>query len=330
MSNDKGYAVWIDRYGTPEELTYGPVDLPALGIGELRIRTIAAAINHTDLEIRAGNWPIHKTSPFPYVPGVEVVGLVEALGDGVSDFDLGDVVITMMQGLGGVRAQRPGGYATHVSVEASSVARLPSGVDPLQVAAIGLSGVTALEGLRRLGDIQGRKVLVSGAAGGVGSAAVSIARALGASVIAVVSREEQVDFAESLGAHSVIVSSSDGSAIIPPFSIDCVFDTVGAALFPSYVAALKPEGVLSLVGAVTGGNVSFDLWELIRPLTLTGYSSENLTGASLRKDINDLVGWLQEGSIQVPAWIEFPLVEAKKAHTLLEARGVKGRVLLLP
>lgn len=330
MSKDTGYAVWIDRYGTPEVLIYGKVDLPDLGVGEVRIRTIAAAINHTDLEIRAGNWPIRRTSPFPYVPGVEVVGRVDALGDDVSDVEIGDTVITMMQGLGGVRAERPGGYATHVTVDASSVARLPTDIDPLQAAAIGLSGVTALGGLRRFGDIGQRRVLVSGAAGGVGSAAVSIAKAMGASVLAVVNRAEQVDFVEKLGADSVIVASPDGSAAIARSSVDCVFDTVGAELFPTYVAALKPQGVLSIVGAVSGGEVSFDLWELIRPLTLTGYSSENLTGDTLRRDMDDLAGWLQKGAITLPRWTQFPLAEAGKAHSLLEARGVTGRVLLLP
>ena len=330
MSTDTYYAVQVEQYGSPDVLVWGPIDLPPLAPGDIRIRTIAAAVNHTDLEIRAGNWPIRKDKPFPYVPGVEVVGVVEEIGDVVSDIKVGDRVITMMQGLGGVRAARAGGYATHVTVSAADAARLPIGVDSLAMAAIGLSGVTALEGLRRLGDIHGRTVLVSGAAGGVGSSAVSIARALGATVTAVVSRAEQVKFVRDLGAETVLIASSNGSAAIPVGRIDGVLDTVGAALFLSYVPALKPGGIVSVVGAVSGGDIGFDLWELIRPITLTGYSSENLTGDSLRQDVAELTTWLLEGSIATPSWTEFPLSEAAKAHALLEGKGVKGRVLLLP
>ncbi len=99
----------------------------------MRIRSIASAINHSDLEIRAGRWPVRKAQPFPYIPGLEVVGEVAEIGSSVRRLHAGDRVITMMQGLGGVRAERPGGYADSVRV-ADAVARLPEDGDPLDMA----------------------------------------------------------------------------------------------------------------------------------------------------------------------------------------------------
>src|SRR3954453_14916308 len=98
------HAIVMHQYGPPTVLTYTDVSRQPLKPDEVPIRSMASAINRTDLEIRAGNWPVLKPQPFPYVPGVEVVGAVDEVGDAVLDIHPGDHVITMMQGLGGVRA----------------------------------------------------------------------------------------------------------------------------------------------------------------------------------------------------------------------------------
>ena len=325
------HAIVMRQYGPPEVLAW--VELPpvALRPDEIHIRTIASAVNHTDLEIRAGNWPVHKPEPFPYVPGVEVVGEVEEIGSAVRTLRRGDRVITMMQGLGGVRAQRPGGYAESVTVAEEAVARLPPEVDPYDVAAIGLVGVTAHEGLRRIGPLKGKRIVVTGAAGGVGSAATSIARAQGASVVGVISRPGQADYVHTLGAGEIVVASKQGLA--PPLageSVDGILDAVGGDLFGPCVAALRGGGTLSLVGAVGGSEVRFDAYELLRPVTLTGYSTENLDGAALREAMAALVRWLIDSRLNPPAYRTMPLAEAAQAHALLERKGVSGRVLLVP
>ncbi|MGP9790945.1 quinone oxidoreductase family protein [Roseinatronobacter sp. NSM] len=193
MNMKPSNAVQMNDYGPPELLVYAPLELPTLQPEEVRIKSIASAVNHTDLEIRMGHWPVRKRKPFPYVPGVEVVGEIAEVGASVRGLFPGDRVITMMQGLGGVRGERPGGYAELVTVAADSVAPIGSAIDPYVMAAIGLGGVTAYEGLRRIGSLAGKRILVSGAAGGVGSAAVAIAKAQGATVVGVVSRVEQSD-----------------------------------------------------------------------------------------------------------------------------------------
>ena len=327
------HAVLMNNYGPPEVLTYSEVAMGPLAEHEVRIRTIVAAVNHTDLEIRAGNWPVRKFDPFPYIPGVEVVGVIEEVGEAVRGWGvdglLGQTVITMMQGLGGVRAERSGGYAEFVTVDAEAVAPVPSGVDPIQMAALGLVGVTAHEGLRRIGPLAGRRILVTGAAGGIGSAATAIARAQGASVTCLISRTEQADYVRALGADEVVVSPRGGAPPLQAESVDGILDAVGGALFGPCVSALRPGGVLSLVGAVAGGDVAFDAWQLIRPVTLTGYSTETLDGPALRDAVAALSGWMATEAIRPPDHQIMGLAEAARAHRLIEHGGVTGRLLLL-
>lgn len=322
-------AIVMRRYGPPAALRLESVTLPPLQPGEIRLRAIASAINHSDLEIRAGNWPIRGANLFPYVPGLEIVGEVVETGAGVADFMLGERVITMMQGLGGVRAERSGGYAKHVTVAADAVALVPGDLDPLDVAAMGLAAVTAHEGLRKIGDLAGKRVAITGAAGGVGSAAVAIARAMGAEVVATVSRGAQADYVRSLGASQVFTPEEVAKGALGEAGLDGVLDSVAGAGFPAFVTALRPGGTLSAVGAVGGNAVTLDAYRLLA-VTLTGYSSETLDGPSLRHAMTAICGWLRAGKLKPPARTLFALKDAARAHELLEGHGVQGRLLLVP
>ena len=139
-----------------------------------------------------------------------------------------------------MRSERAGGYAEHVTVGADAVAALAADVDPLAVAALGLAAVTAYEGLRRTGPVAGRRVVVTGAAGGVGSAGIALARALDAAeVIGVVRRGETADYVRTIGAHRVVVTGETRVAdALGPRSVDRVLDTVGGAVFGDCVAVL--------------------------------------------------------------------------------------------
>src|SRR5215468_9416423 len=134
-------AVVMRSFGGPEVLRLEDVELVPLAAQDIRIRTIAAAVNHSDLEIRTGAWAIRRQDPFPYVPGLEVVGEVVEVGTAVTTVRPGNRVLTMMQGLGGVRSERPGGYQELVTVAADVVAILPADVDPVAAAALGLAAV---------------------------------------------------------------------------------------------------------------------------------------------------------------------------------------------
>jgi NADPH2:quinone reductase len=329
LRNRHGAAIVMREYGGPEVLHFEQVPLAALSPGEIRLRSVASAINHSDLEIRCGNWPIRRADPFPYTPGLEVVGEVAEIGPGVTDFAVGDRVITMMQGLGGVRALRPGGYAEYVVVEASAAAVVPAGIDPLEMAALGLASVTAFEGLRKIGSLENRRIIVTGAAGGVGSAAVAIAKAQGAQVVGIVSRAEQAPYVRSLGAADTLTPHDIANGALGAETFDGVLDAVAGNAFVAYVTALRRGGVLSLVGAVGGSNVSFDAYRLLE-VTLTGYSSESLNGPALRGAIASIAAFLKAGAILAPARTLLPLSEAAAAHASLEQHQVHGRVLLIP
>src|SRR5262245_9586893 len=183
-----GGAIVMRQFGGPDVLRFEMMPLAALQPDEIRLRSIASAINHSDLEIRAGNWRIRRPDPFPYTPGLEVVGEVGEVGSAGSDFRVGGRAMRMRQGRGGRRAHRPACYAEYVVVGASAAAPVASDTDPLAMAALGLAGVTAFVGLQKVGDLAGRRIAVTGAAGGVGSAGVAIAKAQGAEVIGIVSR----------------------------------------------------------------------------------------------------------------------------------------------
>ena len=204
-------AVVMRAYGPPEVLQIEEVELAPLQPNEVRLRNIASAVNHSDLRIRAGDWPILTPDPFPYVPGLEAAGEVLEVGVEVDSIAVGARAITIMQGLGSVRPTRPGGYAEHTTVAADTCAELPAEADLLAVAALGLAAMTGYEALRPYGSLAGLRVLVTGASGGVGSATVGLARAQGAEVIGVVSRPERIEYVRSLGASQVIASTDSRS-----------------------------------------------------------------------------------------------------------------------
>ena len=325
----QGGAIVMRQYGGPDVLHFETVPLAALQPDEIRLRGIASAINHSDLEIRAGNWPIRRAEPFPYTPGLEVVGEVVEVGSGVSAFRIGDRAITMMQGLGGVRALRPGGYAEYVVVGASAAATVAADADPLAMAALGLASVTAFVGLQKIGGLANRRIAVTGASGGVGSAGVAIAKAQGAEVIGIVSRAQHAEYVRSLGAVETLTAQDIANGALGSETIDGLLDTVAGKSFAAYVTALRPGGVLSLVGAVGGSDVSFDAFRLV-DVTLTGYSTESLDGPSLQHAIDAISEWLRSGVIVAPSRTLFALREAAAAHTALEQHRMQGRVLLVP
>jgi NADPH2:quinone reductase len=321
-------AIVMRRTGPPEVMSLEQVELAPLRPDEIRIRAIATAVNHSDIKVRAGIHPILRPEPFPYVPGIEVVGTVEEKGAAVADLALGERVITMMQGLGGVRARRQGGYQELVTVAAAAAAPLPSDLDPLDMAALGLAAVTALEGLRKLGPLAGRRIVVTGASGGVGSAALGLAHAQGAEVVAVVTSPARAAYASACGAHAVLTAAHVIEGGLGEETIDGVLDNVAGDLFRPLIAALRQDAVLSLVGAV-GGPGAFDPYELMRA-TLTGYSSESLDGPRLRAAIAAIGDWLRRGALAPPRRTVMQLRDAVQAHVLLERRGVEGRILLVP
>ncbi|HEV2282650.1 MAG TPA: zinc-binding dehydrogenase [bacterium] len=208
---------------------------------------------------------------------------------------------------------------------------MPPDVDPHEMAALGLVAVTAYEGLPLVGPPEGRRIIVTGAAGGVGSAAIGVAKAQGAFVVSIVSRTEQAEYVQLLGADETVVRPRDSTG--GPLGIeeaDGVLDAVGGELFGPCVGLLRPDGTPSLVGAAGGNNVRFDADQLMQGVTLTGYSSESVDGPALRRAVVALADWLRRGLLRPPARRVLPLSDAASAHAILERGGGRGRFLLVP
>lgn len=219
-------AVRFHEYGDHQVLTLGDAPEPHAGPGQVRIRVQATSVNAIDWKIRAGY--LHEMMPatFPVTPGSDAAGVVDEIGDGVTDVHVGDAVFGLVQD----------GGAAELAV-LTAWARVPSRWTPEQAAAAGLVSTTAIAGLDVLGDLSGKTVLIEGAAGGVGSAAVEIAIARDATVIGTASPANH-DFVRSLGATPVGYGDglADRIAELAPDGVDAALDTAGSGSLAELVA----------------------------------------------------------------------------------------------
>ncbi len=191
----------MDRHGPPEVLQ--PVERPDAPPrrGEAAIRVAVAGVNRADCFIRSGEWT--QGGAWPYTPGLEACGVVEATGPGVRDIAPGDRVITMMQKLGGIHGVRPGGYQERLVCPADTLAPVPDGLDLETAGALGLPAVTAWLALATLEPRAGQRVLVTGATSAVGVMAIQLLAAAGCRVIASGRRADRLERLRPLGAGEV-------------------------------------------------------------------------------------------------------------------------------
>lgn len=321
----------MTKYGPPSVLEWVETEPRPLDPYEVRLDVLAAPVNRADIEIRSGTWPIRADAPWPYTPGLEFVGTVTETGGEVDGFAPGDRAITMMQKMAGIHGLRPGGYQESVVVPGDTLAALDEAVDPVEMAALGLAAVTALEGVQRLQVEANDRVVVHGATGGIGSNAVQLVDAFGGAAIATTRRAEAASYLRGLGTTEVVDLSASGLVdTLGRDSVDAVFETVGQATFAESAAVLARHGRLCCVGAASGAELSLSAWDLLQELHLTGYSTENLTADQLRTDVAVLTNMLQSGDIEPPPFERIPFSEAATAHRRMEAGAHRGRLLLAP
>ncbi|MDB5818798.1 MAG: putative zinc-type alcohol dehydrogenase [Rhizobacter sp.] len=232
--------------GVFEELE---LPLPSPGPGEVLVRIHASGVNPLDSKIRAGEAP-HARQPLPAILGMDLAGVVEALGEGVTDFSVGDQVFGLTGGVGGLQ----GSLADYASVDAHLLARKPARLSMREAAALPLVIITAWEGLvDRAGIRPGQKVLVHGGAGGVGHVAVQIARALGAEVFAT-ARREHAGIVREFGATPIDYTSTTPEDYVAAHTggsgFDVIYDTVGGPTLDACFGAVRTYGghVVSCLG----------------------------------------------------------------------------------
>ncbi len=331
-------AARLDSFGGPEALRYGDLPDPVPGAGQVLVRVRAAALNHLDLHVRAGN-PAYKI-PLPHVLGNDIAGEVVGTGErvlvapGVSCWECRpclegrDNLCRSYRILGADGGW--GGYAELCAVPARNLIPIPAGLSFEQAAAVPLTFLTAWHMLKGLGRTRpGETVVVMGAASGVGSAAIQLAKLLEARVIAVSSSEEKLAAARGLGADETLLLGPAGlkplRKLTGPAGADVVFEHVGGAFFPDLVRALAPGGRLITCGATAGPQVTLDLRHVF-------FKELSILGAKMgpQAELRGLMGYFASGRLQAVVDKVFPLSEARAAHERLAARQQFGKVVLVP
>ncbi len=329
--------------GGPEVVKVEETPTPRPGPAEVRIRVEASAMNHLDLWMRRG-LPIEI--PMPHIGGSDIAGTVERLGAGTARSLLGKRVVVdpsldydwyrLARSLGRdaepfrvVGEHTQGGFAEYVAVPAENVIELPDGFPAEKAAAAALAGVTAWRGLMTRGRLRkGDRVLITGASGGVSTMAVQFAVEAGAEVFAVTSGEENVRRVRALGAHHVLDrKAADWGREIHGLTrkrgVDLCLDSVGEAIWPQLLRALAVGGRLVSFGATTGPAGKVDIRLLFwRQLSILG--STMGTPAEFRAAMDTVF----RGAATPPIHAVLPLHEARRAHELLEAGEVFGKLVL--
>ncbi|MBA4286190.1 MAG: quinone oxidoreductase [Xanthomonadaceae bacterium] len=318
----------VTRHGGPEVLEPVEETLPPPAAGEVRLRHTAIGLNFIDTYFRAGIY----LAPFPHGLGQEAAGVVEALGDGVVDFAIGDRVA---YGTGPL-----GAYAEHRNFAASRLVKVPDTVSDEAAAALMLKGMTAYYLLHLTHRVvPGETLLVHAAAGGVGSALVPWARHLGARVIGTAGSPDKAALARAAGCDAVILYREQDVAgevrrLTGGRGVDVVYDSVGKDTFAGSLDSLRPRGLFVSYGNASGKAPPFEPVLLAekgslfftRP-TLAHYTA---TRAELDGAAQAVFAAIAAGIIEPQIRQRWPLREAASAHLALESRQTRGASVMLP
>jgi 2-desacetyl-2-hydroxyethyl bacteriochlorophyllide A dehydrogenase len=342
---DKMKAVVFHEHGGPERLTYEDVPPPTIGPHEVLVRVKACALNHLDIWVRQGI-PAYRIA-LPHISGCDVAGVIEEVGGEVADRKPGERVF-LSPGvscwhcefcLAGrdnqcvsykiLGAHVDGGYAELVKVPAVNAIPIPGSLGFEEAAAFPLVSVTAWHMLFTLGGLRpGETVLVMGAGSGVGSIAIQMARAAGATVITTVGAEEKIEKSKALGADAVILHTKEKIAgrvkeLTGGRGVQLVIEHIGPQVWEQCVLSLAKGGRLVTCGATTGPEVTLDLRYLFsRELTLRG------AYVGTRADLIQAVRLIEDGKVKPVVDQVLPLKEARAAQELLLGRKVFGKVVL--
>ena len=320
-------AIVQDVYGTPDVLRLDEVEKPQPKEGELLIRVRAAGVDPGVWHLMTGRPYLVRAMGFGMrapkfrIRGRDVAGTVEALGTGVTKFKVGDEVFGVSDG----------SFAEYVSAREDKLAMKPANLTFAQAAVVPISGITALQGIRDAGKVQrGQKVLIIGAAGGVGSFAVQIAKALGAEVTGVCSTSK-TDLVRQIGADHVIDYTREDFASSGK-KYDMILDTAGRRPLSVLRKALAPKGTLVIVGGEGGGKIlgGFDRQIFRAPMLslFTGQSLKPLVAGESAKDLEGLKELIEAGKLKPVIDRTYALDKAPDAIRYLAEGRARGKVVI--
>ncbi len=330
-------AVMLTKKGGPEVLQVVDLPLTSPGPGEARIAVRATGAGGTDVTMRHGNYPY--APPIPFVPGYEVVGDVEALGPGVTDLRVGQRVAALLV---------HGGYAEKVVRPASDFIPVPSGVDDASAVALILNYVTAYQAIHRSAAVQaGQHALVTGANGGVGTAALELLRLAGVHALGAASKRHHAAI-RALGATPVegrAAPLDEGVLAVRPEGVDVAFDGLGGKYVGQCVRATRRGGIVvnyGFSGAATDNRPSLlatarGMMALFVGAPLRGRRGKfygitmlyRKDPRPLREDLPKLFALLAEGKLAPPIAARLPLLAAREANEMLERGGIEGKIVHL-
>ena len=320
-------AIRFVRTGGPEVLELAEIDTPTPGAGQILIRHEAIGINFIETYQRTGLYPVK----LPAIPGSEVAGVVEAVGDGVTRVKVGDRVATIGSS---------GAYAEASIVRADRAVVIPDGITTKVAAAILLKGMTTEALVRRTYPVKsGETVLVHAAVGGVGQIMTPWLKAIGATVIATVGSEAKAEKAHALGAdHVILYREQDVAAevrrITGGVGVPVAFDSVGKDTFEGTLASLARRGLFVSFGNASGAAPPFAPGRLAAGgslyLTRPTLGDYVVTTEELDESAALVFGMVASGKINIEIGQTFSLDDARNAHEALESRATVGASLLLP
>lgn len=336
MSSEKNARVVITGLGGPETLRYVEEELPEPGADQVRVKVLAAGVAFADILMRHGLYP--GVPPFPFAPGYDIVGEIDAVGESVKAFRVGQRVaaLTMI-----------GGYSRFTVVPAAHLVSLPDGLDPAEAVSLVLNYVTAHQMLHRVAQLgAGQRLLVHGAAGGVGTAALQLGKIARLAMFGTASKPKH-ELVSGLGATPIDYRTENFVDRIRQLAcegLDCVLDPIGGKQWWASYGCLRRGGSLVCYGAqaaiskgkLTAG-LGFALFGLMKILPdgkkASWYNVKTLRDQRpdwFREDLSSLFDLLSARSIQPVIAATFPLHEAPRANEMLEKAQVSGKLVLLP
>lgn len=321
-------AIKFHKTGAPEVMQYEDVRLDAPGPGQVRLRHTAIGLNYLDTYYRSGLYPL----PLPSVLGFEGAGIVESLGEGVTQLKEGDRVA---YGAGPL-----GSYSQVRNIPANRLAKLPESISDCTAAAMMLKGMTARYLLRETYKVKpGDTILWHAVAGGVGLIAVQWAKHLGVRIIGTTSSPEKAALAKSMGCDEVINYTEENVAervreLTNGKGVPVVYDGVGQATLEASLDSLSPLGLLVSFGSASGPVKDFDTGVLAAKgslyLTRPSLNTYVDSDEALQANVADLFEVVGSGAVNIEVNQTYALADAVKAHQDLEGRKTTGSTILLP
>ena len=324
-------AIIVDKFGAPERLRVGDVAEPVPKADEVLVTVYAAPVNYVDLLVIGGTYQF--LPPLPFTPGKGPAGVVAALGRNVTSLRVGDRVLAMAE---------QGGYAEAVTVVANQCYRLPASMSFTEAASLSLVYDTAWFALRERARLEaGETVLVLGASGGVGQAAVQLARAMGARVLAGILRPEREASVRAAGADSVIdLSATDLRdslraqvyAVTEERGVDIILDPLGGTIFEAAVRALAWCGRLVVIGFAAGAIPTIRTnYLLLKNIEISGLQISDYRKRRPERVaacFTEIFSLYEQGKVKPATATAFPLVRAGEALTALREQRAAARAVL--